>query len=309
MKNIEVSAAQPVYWISNAGQFGLLLALSGCGILAGAFVVAGIFLTDSNGSLSSVVADVSSVQPSLLRLAQVSGTFLQFALPAWVFAVILKQNPWSFYYLNKRSSIKLWLLIIAIALSGVAFNDLLASLNEQVPVSQEIYASFMQKEKHYIEQIMHMIDLTSPVGLLLSVTLIAVFPAVFEELLFRGALQPILVRWTKSVFWGIFITSLFFALMHFSFLGLLPRLFLGMALGYVFYFSKNLWLSIVFHFVNNAVAIFSFYSLYRSGELNFETATQHMPLMYQVAGSTLFVALVYLFYKECRKMQPGLRFF
>ena len=44
-----------------------------------------------------------------------------------------------------------------------------------------------------------------------------------------------------------------------QFFGFLPRFFLGMVLGYLFYYSGNLWMPIIAHFTNNALAILLMY--------------------------------------------------
>ena len=44
-----------------------------------------------------------------------------------------------------------------------------------------------------------------------------------------------------------------------QFFGFLPRFFLGIILGYLFYYSGNLWMSIIAHFINNALAVLLMY--------------------------------------------------
>ena len=52
-----------------------------------------------------------------------------------------------------------------------------------------------------------------------SLIIIALLPALFEEMLFRGALQPIIINISKNVFAGIFITSFLFSAFHVSYYG------------------------------------------------------------------------------------------
>ena len=49
---------------------------------------------------------------------------------------------------------------------------------------------------------------------LISLIMIALLPAIFEEMLFRGALQPIMINITKNAFIGIFLTSFLFSAIH-----------------------------------------------------------------------------------------------
>ncbi|MGL4364044.1 MAG: lysostaphin resistance A-like protein [Bacteroidales bacterium] len=87
----------------------------------------------------------------------------------------------------------------------------------------------------------------------------ALLPAFGEEFFFRGYLQVLLKRWTKQVHFSIFITAFIFSTFHLQFEGFIPRFLLGVILGYTFYWSRSLWLPIIIHFTNNAVAIFAYF--------------------------------------------------
>jgi len=93
----------------------------------------------------------------------------------------------------------------------------------------------------------------------LSILIIAIIPAVGEELLFRGTIQPVLQRVFKNPHWAIWGTAFIFSFIHFQFLGFLPRFLIGGFLGYLFYWSGSIWLSILVHFVNNATAVIVYY--------------------------------------------------
>jgi len=89
------------------------------------------------------------------------------------------------------------------------------------------------------------------VVILLSV---AGLPAIFEELSFRGVLQPLLIRATGSAFWGIALTAIVFSAIHFQFYGFLPRVLLGALFGWLAYRSGSLIPGMAAHFANNALA-------------------------------------------------------
>lgn len=96
-------------------------------------------------------------------------------------------------------------------------------------------------------------------GLLLNLLIIALIPAVGEELTFRGLLQQSLTRHIKNAHVAIIVSAAIFSFIHFQFLGFLPRMFLGILLGYMFYISGSLWTSIVMHFANNGTAVVLYY--------------------------------------------------
>ena len=88
---------------------------------------------------------------------------------------------------------------------------------------------------------------------------LALVPAVIEEIFFRGLLQRLLMRSypQQLVF---FFTALFFSLLHFSPAGFLSRLVLGLMLSYLAYDSRGLRIPMLFHLINNTLAILSLYT-------------------------------------------------
>jgi hypothetical protein len=95
-------------------------------------------------------------------------------------------------------------------------------------------------------------------GLLLNLLVIALIPAIGEEMTFRGVLQQGLAR-KMNPHIAIVISAAIFSFIHFQFFGFLPRMFLGLLLGYMFYITGSLWTSILMHFVNNATAVVVYY--------------------------------------------------
>ena len=92
-------------------------------------------------------------------------------------------------------------------------------------------------------------------GLLVNIFMIALLPAFAEEILFRGAIASLLKDATKNVHLAVFFSSFIFAAIHLQFYGFLPRFLLGMALGYMFFWSGSLWLPIIAHFTNNFLSV------------------------------------------------------
>ena len=52
-------------------------------------------------------------------------------------------------------------------------------------------------------------------------------PAIGEELLFRGAVQRLFLRWVRNPHVAIWVTGTLFSFIHFQFYGFLPRMVLG----------------------------------------------------------------------------------
>ncbi len=73
----------------------------------------------------------------------------------------------------------------------------------------------------------------------------------------------------KNVHLGIFIAALVFGVMHLQFYGLLPRLVLGLFLGYFYFYSGSLWVPVLMHFLNNGTAVVVYF-LHHNGFIEME---------------------------------------
>ncbi len=91
-----------------------------------------------------------------------------------------------------------------------------------------------------------------------AVLLMALLPAICEELMFRGYMFTAFkekMRLPKA----IVIVSLLFAISHMSLIKILPTGLLGIVLAYIVYKSGAIIVSALIHFSNNAIAVASMY--------------------------------------------------
>jgi uncharacterized protein len=228
-----------------------------------------------------------------VRWMQMLGTFAIMFLPALLFAMIVSKKPLDYFGLNKPTNTQLVLLVIGIAVTALFLSGGLGELNKLIPISKKWELKFKAMEDNYSDQVMMLANMKSFADYFISLVMIAILPAIFEELLFRGALQQLFIDWFKKPHIAIFVTSILFSVIHFSYFGFLPRLALGMMLGYIFYFSKNIWLSMLMHFINNGVAITALYFATSNGEDAKKVMDESYPIW--VAGIALIIAL-YLFH-------------
>ena len=89
----------------------------------------------------------------------------------------------------------------------------------------------------------------------INLFIIALLPAICEEVCFRGALQRVLIHIFKSPWAGIILTAILFSAFHMQFEGFLPRMFLGILLGLLFWYTGSLWVNMLAHFFINAVQV------------------------------------------------------
>jgi membrane protease YdiL (CAAX protease family) len=93
-----------------------------------------------------------------------------------------------------------------------------------------------------------------PRSLVATILVIAVVPALCEEVLFRGYFQSTLERRLAAP-WHFLVSGTVFALFHQQVLSLLSLLLVGIYLGYVFFRFRSIYLTMICHFLYNALLI------------------------------------------------------
>lgn len=90
--------------------------------------------------------------------------------------------------------------------------------------------------------------------LIISILVIALMPAIGEELLFRGFVLGT-IRKSYSVVMAIVVSSLVFGAFHMSLVKLLPTAILGAIFGYIGYKSGSIYIGMGLHFLNNLLSV------------------------------------------------------
>lgn len=133
--------------------------------------------------------------------------------------------------------------------------------------------------------------------LLISIFVVAIQPAICEELLFRGFLQNFFLEWSKNkIHLAIWLSAAIFSYIHFDFFGFVPRLLLGALLGYTYYYSGNILVPMFIHFVNNFIAVFAYY-LYQNDMISQDPMSMESGLTFPmwVEITLIFAGIIALF--------------
>lgn len=129
---------------------------------------------------------------------------------------------------------------------------------------------------------MKLIEVDNVGGLILNLVMIAIIPALGEELLFRGLIQRHLSESFRNIHVAILVTAVIFSLVHLQIYSFLPRFFLGIVLGYLLFIGKSIWYPIIAHFINNAIGVIFYYMAHKdkAGDTLEEIGTsESMPMM------------------------------
>ena len=198
-----------------------------------------------------------------LRIAQGLSSIFMFVVPPIVYYYITRKTN-QMQALGFRKMKRPWLfLIVGLMLMFLALpvTEQLTHWNEAMklgPAFSRLEEYMKMLEESTEAAIEKMLNTDTFGGLLLNLLIIALIPAVGEELTFRGVLQQSLTR-KMNPHLAIILSAAIFSFIHFQFYGFLPRMFLGMLLGYMFYISGSLWPSILMHFVNNGTVVVLYY--------------------------------------------------
>jgi membrane protease YdiL (CAAX protease family) len=240
---------------------------------------------------------------ALLKYIQAGTSIGMFILASLVSAYFISDNPVSFLKLDRIPG---WFIIVIVCILIVItlpMNNYLTYLNGKLQVPEGIYwlQEYFERKEGEMENIMvKFLKVSGPVPLLINIFVIALIPAIGEELLFRGIVQPLASKGFRSIHAGVILTAFLFGILHFQFLSFLPRFVLGILLGYIYLYTASLWMPILAHFVNNGLAVV-FYYMYYSGQTGDQLEDMgtpgHAPF-YTFISIILVVMLLYFLRKS-----------
>lgn len=248
-----------------------------------------------------ITPDPSSQQGlTMIRISQVCQTMGLFIFPAIVIPLLFTKPIGRFLGFN-RVSFSLVVISIILMILFIPGINLIASMNAKVPMP-----SWMIEMERAASRIVKAMLETENVGLFLTnLFVVAIIPAIAEELFFRGLVQKYMIRWTKKAFWGILISATIFSAIHLQFQGFIPRLMLGMLFGYLYFWSGSIWPAIAAHFANNATAVVVYFLIGR-GDISSNLDTfGNVNEMWQGGIFSLLVSglLIWIFWRSRIKHQ------
>lgn len=236
------------------------------GLIIGKFIL-GADVTTVAEILTSPKSDE---EISFLKIYQLINQLGVFFVPVVIYVFLVSPSPGDYLLVNRKPSWTILGIGGMLVFTVLPFIGYLGELNQlmDLPASFDGLESwFKEKEEQALLLTESFLKTETIAGLMVNLLIVAVIPALGEELLFRGAFIRLFRNITGNVHLAIFISSFLFAAIHLQFYGFLPRFFLGMILGYSFVITRNLWVPIFIHFVNNAASVIIFY-LHHNGYID-----------------------------------------
>ncbi|MFK8104701.1 MAG: lysostaphin resistance A-like protein [Saprospiraceae bacterium] len=206
-----------------------------------------------------------------------------FVVPGLLFAIFLyRKASFAFLKLNRLPSLFNATLGSLLILAAFPLAQLTYQINKSIPLPT--WAQSMEEDTS--DLINNLLSVEAPYEFYFNLLVMALVPAFGEELIFRGIIQQKLRKVMSNPINSILLTAFLFSAFHMQFEGFLPRFLLGALLGFLFYWTQNLWVPILTHFVYNGSQIFA-HRLYEA-----EVSTLDLDNMGEISWGISLVSLV-----------------
>ena len=246
-----VSAARPPLQLSFVERYRISPIVFACVSLLAVFFfyqIVGGFLT-----LFFVGTKVTGDTVTMHRFFTMGGQILFLLFPALILARLLDTNlsavfPWRKPHVGETVFAVLSLLFLQEAMQLYMF------FQDRIPLPREL-EKYIAPARQMLEEMFRILVSAKNIPELLFVVLVvAITPAIVEELLFRGLIQNCFERKLVPLRAAIW-TGIIFGLFHFNPFQLVPLVILGCFFGILRMRSRSMIVAMTVHFLNNALAV------------------------------------------------------
>lgn len=254
---------------SNHSAIGkLLITIGVCLVLTTlfttiAFLGCSAWLGLTQPELQALASDYSN--PTGIAVAKVLQLMMSigfFILPPFLLAYMFSGEIKNYLLFQKPSNNLAILAVIGLVLLGLPLVNLMGEWNShlRLPASMSGIEKWMKEEEEKLAALTTaFLKMPSMSVFWVNLIIVALLPALGEELLFRGVIQRLFKELVNNKHTAVFLTAFVFSAIHMQFYGFLPRFVLGLLLGYLVVWSGSIWFSVAAHFVNNAGAVLMSY--------------------------------------------------
>jgi membrane protease YdiL (CAAX protease family) len=193
-----------------------------------------------------------------LRIILLLQSFCIFIVPAIIAQHLFWKEKTTFLFTRAELDIRLFILAPLLIFACSPIISTIMNWNQSLHLPE-----FMQSIEHWMKAseeeanstLMQLFENNNNFDIIGNFITLGLAAAICEELFFRGILQRIFKEWTSNNHAAVWITAIIFSAIHLQFFGFFPRLLLGTLLGYLFVWSKNIWVPIFAHFCNNSLVV------------------------------------------------------
>jgi membrane protease YdiL (CAAX protease family) len=297
-------------------QFGLTIIVAFC--VAIILTIASMLIASPIFGMS--IKDLASpeilYQPqniNAFKFLQLFQSIALFVVPSFILGKIFAGNSIEYLKLDKAPDKTRWALASIIILTAIPVINWIAELNSMIKLPD--FMSGIQQyidttSKAYQTAMDAFMNISNLKGLAINLLVVALVPAIGEELLFRGILQRIFINWTRNIHWGIVIAAFIFSAFHFEFYGFFSRWLLGIMFGYMLVWTGSLWVPILAHFINNALAVIIYYLIHVKvlSEKMADVGANRESMYYTIICGIVSAHCMYVLYQKSRKVEESTKY-
>ncbi|MBP3762446.1 MAG: CPBP family intramembrane metalloprotease [Bacteroidales bacterium] len=211
---------------------------------------------------AAVGIDVSS--PGNMLVMQAISQLLSFVLPVVLLVWLFHRAEWRGFlrldfsrgkWLFALGGLAAWVLMMPLMDWSGVWND-----GWHLPESLRVLEDMLRKIGELAQAALERLLGGTGVGRLMSnLLVIALIPALCEEIFFRAGMQNLMLRWLKNPHVAIWLTAAVFSLFHGEVFAFVPRFLMGAILGYLYFGSNSLLPNMLAHFLNNATVVVAYW--------------------------------------------------
>ena len=265
-----------------------------------------IAMAKANGmDLASIISSVNENSPvgtrNFMRATLLLNHVFSFILPALATVIFVYKKLWVNYLrLDKRPFVESVLFGIAWFVVSIPFIQFAYQLNQKLPLPQWM----LNLENDTSNLLEGIIAQNNYYEIVINIFLIGVIPAIGEEMMFRGIIQQQIGRLLKNEHVVVWVSAAIFSAIHMQFQGFFARMLLGSLLGYMFVWTKSLWVPMVLHLLNNGLQVIGIYALgIKPSEMDKMTDADKMPWWLGLISLFLAIRLGVYIQKIHQKME------
>jgi membrane protease YdiL (CAAX protease family) len=210
------------------------------------------------GSIDPSDPDITGRETGILKFIQSLQHISIFLIPSLVIGYLMTGKTFKFLTSDRKPELDLLVLSVLMMILIIPVTSYAGYLNSRMSFPEGLsglYDWMRGKEDRALQLTSLLIEADNTSMLVINLLVLSLIPSLGEEFLFRGVFQRIFERWTSSGHMAVFITAFLFSATHLQFFGFLPRFILGLAFGYVFLWSRNIWYPVLAHFINNSIPV------------------------------------------------------
>ena len=183
---------------------------------------------------------------------------LAFIVPAIAAMAIFYRRPLHVMCLDRAPQWTAILVVVAFYIVSLPAMNWLVDLNASMSLPEglsKLEQLLRSLEDSAADATLQLLDITSIGQLIATVAVVGFMAGLSEEIVFRGAMLRTMQDSRLGTHAVVWIVAIVFSAIHLQFYGFLPRMILGLWLGYLLVWTRSLWVPIIAHTLNNSTVV------------------------------------------------------